>query len=142
MKLKRWIYPIISMLITLAILGLTGLLVYILGEIFWAIIIVIVLFSNIWFVSHPVLAFVYAYKCLKNCRFKAFFIIYNAILLTLPLVISIFCMREGLAIPISFIIFIACTVAGFIGSIPKKHNQKPEEYTQQFNGVTMEDDIT
>lgn len=139
MKLKRWIYPIISVLITLAILGLTGLLVHILGETSWAIIIVIVLFSNIWFALHPVLEFIYAYKCLKDCKFKVFFIFYSSILLTLPIVISIFCIGEGMAIPISILVFIACTFAGFAGSMPKKQIQPPHEYTEQFKGVSMED---
>lgn len=142
MKLERWIYPIISVLITLAILGLTGLLVHILGETTWAIIIVVLIFSNIWFASHPVLAFIYSYKYLKDCKFKVFFIFYSSILLALPIVISIFCIGEGMAIPISILIFIMCTIAGFVGSTPKKQIQPPNEYTKQFGGVTMEDNIS
>ncbi len=142
MKLRRWIYPIISVLITLAILGLTGILVYILGETVWAINIVVVLFSNIWIASYPVLAFIYAYKCLKDCKFKAFFVLYSAILLTLPTVFLLFYTKNGIVIPISFIIFVVSAIAGFIGSIPKKQIQPPHEYTEQFKGVSMEDNMS
>lgn len=142
MKLRRWIYPIISVLITLAILGLTDILVLISGEALWAITIVVVMFSNIWFASHPVLAFIYAYKCLKDCKLKVFFILYNAILLTLPTVFLLFYTKNGIAIPISFIIFVESAIAGFIGSIPKKQIQPPHEYTEQFKGVSMEDNMS
>ena len=141
MKLKRWLYPFISVLITIAILGLTVLLIHILDKIIWLCIIVIVLFSNIWFVSHPVLAFIYAYKCLKDCKFKVFFVFYSAILLTLPAICLIFLTKNGIAIPISFIIFNACIITGLVGSISKKQIQQPHEYTAQFENVTMDDPI-
>ena len=138
MKLKRWLMPIINVLIIIAMFALEGLLCLLVSDNISAVTVITVVFSQMWIASNIALTVIYAIKCLKICKQKLFFVLYNAFLLTLPVALSVFLTHNGLTIPISLFLFVACTVAGIIGSLSPKQNQPASEYTNQFDGVSTE----
>ena len=139
MKLKRWIYPLLNALIFYAGYTLVTLLFVTFSDNI-VLLILFVLCLQAFTIIPPILIFNYSAKYLRGNKFALFFVTFQALLFSLPLVaISIL---EGNPFGLIFAIptFIIAFIVGFIASRNPKIIQSPEEYEQQFKGVSMEDE--
>lgn len=123
MKLKKWLFPIISSVITSIIIlliyaaaepyshdsGYGGLVIGLIGLIFC--------FS----IAIPVLSVLYSKICLRNSENKFLFTLYHSFLIVLPYLILFF--REDETIIYATIIFGWCEIWGLLGLIRKKEQK-------------------
>ena len=123
MKLKKWLFPVISAVITSIIIllsyvaaepyshdsGYGGLVIGLIGLIFC------------FAVAIPVLSVLYSKICLSDSTNKYYFTLYNSLLLTLPILIIFLNL-----IVFAFIPFVWCEIWGLIGLIRKKSSEKED----------------
>ena len=123
MKLKRWLFPVVSAVVLLIILllfylaaepysydtGYGALAIMMNGLIFCVAIV------------SPALSVLYSKICLSDSTNKYYFTLYNSLLLTLPILIVFLNL-----IVFAFIPFVWCEIWGLIGLIRKKSSEKEE----------------
>ncbi len=120
MKHKKWLFPVISAVITSIIIllsyvaaepyshdsGYGGLAIGLIGLIFC------------FAIAIPVLSVLYSKICLRNSENKFLFTLYHSFLIVLPYLILFF--REDETIIYATIIFGWCEIWGLLGLIRKK----------------------
>ena len=141
MKLKRWIVPLYSLLICTGVFFLAGLTSVIFKNIGVAIIAVIV-GSILWQIIPCVASFFYGYKTLKNASHKAWFVIYNALLHSVALVVVSIFSKNAFGFIFAAVIIPVCILPTALGLFIAKKNEQEAEYTAHFEGVTMGDDVS
>lgn len=123
MKLKKWLFPVVSAIILLVILllsyvaaephshdaGYGGLAIMMNGIIFCVTIVM------------PVLSVLYSKKCLLDSEHKYYFTLYNSLMLTIPILIIFLNL-----IVFAFIPFVWCEIWGLIG-LKRKKTPEDEE---------------
>ncbi len=128
MKFKKWLFPVISAVITWIIIllsyvaaepyshdsGYGGLVICSIGLIFC------------FAISIPVFSVLYSKICLHDSENKFLFTIYHSFLIILPYLILFF--REDETIIYAAIIFAWCEIWGLLGLIRKKE-QKSNNYS-------------
>ncbi len=117
MRLKKWLFPVVSVVIILIVLllfylaaephshdtGYGGVIIMLNGILFCVALVI------------PVLSVLYSKKCLSDSKHKYYFTLYNSLMLTLPFISMI-----------APIIFAWCEIWSLIGLIRKKTPEKGE----------------
>ncbi len=141
MKLKRWIYPLLNALIFYAgYMSITLLFATFSDNL--VLLILFVLCLQAFTIVPPILIFNYSAKYLRGNKFALFFVTFQALLFSLPLIAIGILEGNPFGLIFACPTFIIAFIVGFIASRNPKIIQSPEEYTPQFKGVTMEDDVS
>ena len=140
MKLKRWIYPLLNALIFYAGYMSVALLFVTFSDNL-ILLILFVLCLQAFTIIPPILIFNYSAKYLRDNKFALFFVTFQALIFSLPLIAIGISEGNPFGLIFAFSTFIIAFIVGFIASRNPKIIQSPEEYEQQFKGVTMEDDV-
>ncbi len=146
MKLRRWLLPIINMLIcyTVSLIFVWFLMIDfpiipVLSALITAILAILCQASYIIPLTY------YSVKFLPNCKYTFLLIIYQASLFAVPIAISSTIDGDGLGFAVAFLAFTAtfilCIVGWLIGKAIQKTEPKNAPYTAQFENVTMDDPI-
>ncbi|MBQ8259185.1 MAG: hypothetical protein IJY97_06435 [Clostridia bacterium] len=125
MKLKKWLFPVISAVITSIIIllsyvaaepyshdsGYGGLVIGLIGLIFC------------FAIAIPVLSVLYSKICLRNSENKFLFTLYNSFLLALSTLLFSIGSSPMIIPVISSISFVWCEIWGLLGLIRKKEQK-------------------
>ena len=125
MKLKRWLFPVLSSVITSIIIlliyaatepyshdsGYGGLVIGLIGLIFC------------FAIAIPVLSVLYSKICLRNSENKFLFTLYNSFLLALSTLLFSIGSSPMIIPVISSISFVWCEIWGLLGLIRKKEQK-------------------
>ncbi len=140
MKLKRWLLPPAAIIFGIALFLLFGLILSLIDSII-AYTIIMVILSNLCLILPVVFSFFYGFKCLKYANHKFLFTLYNAFLFAASTAVLVFPTHNAFALILSPILFIICILSGSIGIFINKKSEKQPEYTSQFDGVSMEEQL-
>ena len=145
MRLKRWLFPIFSALIfyTICFLFICSTALLQSHPTLSAIltVILVVLMQAMYIIPT-----VYYAKYLQSCKNGLLFVIYQALIFCVPILIETIIEADALGASMTFVAFTVTFILGFIGWLAGKANQKQkqknEPYTAQFENVTMDDNQT
>ena len=140
MKLKRFLLPPVAIVFGIALFLLFGLMLSLIESI-TAEAIITVIISNLFLILPAIFSCFYGFKYLKDANRKSPFILYNAILFAVPIALSVFLTHNAFSLILSPILFVVCLISGTIGVFISKKSEKQPEYTAQFDGVSMEEEL-
>ncbi len=140
MKLKRWLLPPAAIIFGIALFLLFGLTISLIENITVNAIITIIL-SNLCLIFPAIFSFFYGFKYLKDANRKFLFILYTSFLFAASAASLVFPTHNAFALILSPILFIICIISGAIGIFISKKSEKQTEYTAQFDGVSMEEEL-